>query len=341
MPDKDIFDKLAASSKGGGDIFDQLAAKSNPEQNVPDAAMQAHQQMITGGKNLMGASGYPELANAKPGGASLSKVGQPPQEASVEGTLGALPAVGGTVGGAFGGIPGAALGGGAGEAANQLIRRAAGDVPVTSTPGTDIAKQGAIMGAAEGVGKYAIAPLVKWMLASKTVGAKLLQQASAKAGNAPVQLSPETDAIVEKIVQEGKSGGTIPKVISDLLDRVGPSTRQAAEAVPGPLTYGEARLFQSNASQLSTAEQMTLKGRMKSLMPQFAKSFADDVQAAANQAGVGTEHATGMKEYATAAARDRALTRMGKVAVPIAKGALAGLGGGAAYEAYRTMKGRR
>lgn len=322
MPDKDIFDKLAAASKGGGDIFDQLAAKSNPEQNVPDAAMQAHQQMITGGKNLMGASGYPELANAKPGGASLSKVGQPPQEASVEGTLNTLPAVGGLVGGTLGGIPGATVGGGAGEAAQQLIRRAAGDVPISGTE--EIAKQAAIMGAAEGVGKYAVSPFLKWLTASKSVGAQALQAASAKAGSAPVELSPQTNELVDKLVENSKLGGKPIKVISDLLERVGPSTKQAAEAAPNPLTYNEARILQGNISSLSAEEQVGLKGIQKGLMRQLANSFSEDVQTAANRAGVGTEHAAGMKEYATAAARNRVLVKVGK-AIPYVGGAAYGL----------------
>src|ERR1700704_2673141 len=63
-----------------------------------DAANQAKQQSISQGKALMDAGGYPELANAKPTG-RVGHVAAP--EPDVEGTLGALPAVGGTVGGAL------------------------------------------------------------------------------------------------------------------------------------------------------------------------------------------------------------------------------------------------
>lgn len=76
------------------------------------------------------------------------------------GTLGGIVGgIGGTVagfgvGGAPGAIGGAALGGGAGEAAKQLINRARGMETPTSplAAATDIAKEGAIQGAAEGIG---------------------------------------------------------------------------------------------------------------------------------------------------------------------------------------------
>lgn len=169
-----------------------------------------------------------------------------------------------------------------------------------------------------------LSPLSRWLASSKSVGAKALQAASQKAGNAPVELSPRTNELVEEIVREGKSGGTVPKVITDLLDRVGPSTRQAAEAAPGPLTYNEARSFQSNASSLSASEQMALKGKMKSLIPQFAKSFGRDVQTAAEAAGAGPEHTIGMSEYAAASARNRTLAKAGK-AIPYVGGAAYGI----------------
>lgn len=180
---------------------------------------------------------------------------------------------------------------------------------------------------AEGI-TAAASPIIKWMGASKTLGAKLLQQASSKAGQAPVEMSAKTNEIVDEIVKQGKLGGTVPKVITDLLDRVGPSTRQAADAAPGPLTYDEARILQSNASSMSAQEQMTLKGRLKYLIPQFAKSFGEDVQTAADQAGVGVEHATGMKEFANASARDRTLKRVGAATAT----------GAGVYGAYRELQ---
>jgi polyhydroxyalkanoate synthesis regulator phasin len=185
---------------------------------------------------------------------------------------------------------------------------------------------------AEGI-TAAASPLVKWITSSKTAGAQLLQQAAQKAGNAPIELSPQTNEIVDEIVQQGKLGGTIPKVVTDLLDRVGPTARHAADANPGPLTYNEARILQSNAGQMSAAEAMALKGKLKYLVPQLAKSLSQDVQTGADAAGIGQLHAAGMKEYASASARNRVAAKVGKAAV---KAAPYLAGASAAYEFAKT-----
>jgi hypothetical protein len=173
----------------------------------------------------------------------------------------------------------------------------------------------ALTTAAQTTGTSAVlSPFIKWLGSSKTVGAKLLQRASQKAGNAPVELSPRTNELVDKLVESSKLGGKSVKVVSDLLERVGPSTKQAAEAAPGPLTYDEARILQGNMSALSAEEQMSLKGTQKGLMKQLAASFSKDVQIAADKAGVGKFHARGMKEFATASSRNRTMVKVGKAA---------------------------
>jgi polyhydroxyalkanoate synthesis regulator phasin len=308
------------------DLFQSKEQQSISQ--LPNAALQAKKQLLDAPEKT---AGFVLPPGAKPSGGSIGGGsrfgGGPMREPDSGATLNTLPAVGGTIGGAVGGIPGATLGGGAGEAMKQLIQRAAGD-PVTQKPATDITEQGAIMGTAQGVGQYAISPLVKWLTSSKSFGAKMLQAASSKAGNAPVELSAKTNEIVDQIVQQGKLGGKVPKVISDLLERVGPSTKQAADAVPGPLTYDEARILQSNASNMSANEQMDLKGALRHLMPKFAQSFSQDVQSAANAAGVGAEHGLGMKEYAQAASRNTVLKNIGKAAA----------GSTAAYGAWRELQ---
>jgi hypothetical protein len=273
-----------------------------------------------------------------PAGTRLNpKTGLPMREGDPTGvgTLNVFPALGGAVGGAFGGTAGAALGGMAGEGLKQVAMPLASQ-SASANPPAEMLKSGAIMGAAEGIGKYALSPLVKWMSSSKTLGAKLLQQASAKAGSAPVELSPKTNELVDDLVQQSKLGGKPIKVISDLLDRVGPSTRQPAYGSPNPLTYDEARILQSNISQLTPEEMTTLKGTQKGLLKQLAGSFSSDVQAAADKAGVGTEHAAGMREYALASSRNRVLAKVGKAGAAAA--GAAGIGA-AGYEGYRAVKG--
>lgn len=221
---------------------------------------------------------------------------------------------------------------------NRLIAKKLG----VGEKGQDIAEGvGKVAGGivAGSAGSMADAPLMKWLTSSKTLGAKLLQSASAKAGNAPVELSPRTNELVAKIVDESKLGGQPVKVITDLLDRLGPSTRLPAEAPPNPLTYNEARSLQSNASSLTPNENMSLKPKTKFLVSQFADSFGQDVQKAADQAGIGMEHGLGMKEFATASARNRALANAGQAAKPLVKAALGGgVGTLAGYGVYQAMK---
>jgi hypothetical protein len=352
MAGDDIFDKAAAAMKDApkGDVFDQAAAASKaPAFTPPDTLAQAHQQMqqaipidaAARAASYPGASDNPSAFTAR--GQNQARIGEnynAYQKASgnmagnVAGTMataGVLPAIkgAGLAANALR-LGGRALATGAGAGVGSLAGGATPQEAAVNAAGGVVAQP-----VAEGIGAVA-SPLMKWIGSSKTVGTQLLQQASEKAGSAPVALSPQTDEIVDKIVQQGKLGGTIPKVVTDLLDRVGPSVRHAADANPGPLTYNEARILQSNTSQMSAAEQMALKGQLKYLVPQLAKSLSDDVQAAANQAGIGELHAQGMKEYALASARNRVAEKIGKAGVKILPYAA---GAASAYELAKTAAG--
>jgi polyhydroxyalkanoate synthesis regulator phasin len=308
----------------------------SPEQQavsqLPNAAGQAKQQVISNIKPVI-----PGTATIDPtgGGMATAQAGQNPayndymhQSGVLAGTVAGPMAMGGlSQGPGIVKLLGRAAATGVGAGAGTL---AGGGTPKEAAVN---ATTGAVsQPIAEGISSGA-SSLVKWMTASKTTGARMLAQASAKAGNAPVELSHATNEIVDEIVKQGKLGGTIPKVVTDLLDRVGPSTRQAAEAAPNPLTYDEARILQSNTSQMSAAEQMALKGRLQYLIPQLARSLGEDVQAAASKAGIGTEHAIGMQEYAAASARNRMLAKVGKATAKVA-------GAGTAYELLRKAAGK-
>lgn len=203
------------------------------------------------------------------------------------------------------GIAGAALTGAAGAGmGTQVSQVLSGKNPLSSESLNETGQNTAI-GGATGAAAGSISPLAKWIGASKSTGATLLQKAADKAANQPVELSPETNKLMDQIMQQDKSGNTAPKVIKDLLTRVGPNPNAPAGAEPGPLTYPEARDFQSNASRLSAGESMNAKGSMKALMAQFSKSLSADVQASADTAGVGDIHRMGMQQYATAAGKDK------------------------------------
>lgn len=293
------------------------AAPLSPEQatiaSLPNAAQQAKDQ----------------TQNATPLGAAPASLGDniaaaqatgalPPSNPQLD-KLAPVVAGGGAAGlaeGALAKVGLAGAGGAVGDAAQQLT--STGKVnPIQS------AVAGAGMAAGEGVGQ-ALSPLGKYISASKSAGAQMLQAAADKAGSAPVNLSPESDAILDKIVKQSKLGGTVPKAISDLLDRAGQFSNPDT-----PLTYEDARTLQSNISSLSANEKMALKGELRYLLPQFAKSFSQDVSSAADAAGVGQLHRVGMMQYAQAAQKGKVLDTAKDIAT--SKGAAA-VGGGVGYE---------
>lgn len=185
-------------------------------------------------------------------------------------------------------------------------------------------------------GNFALSPLMQWITSSKTLGAQALKQASAKVGNAPVELSSQTNELVDEIVKNEKLGGKPVKAVTDLLRRLGPAPGQAAEAVPGPLTYDEARILQSNLG--TELREGALEGRAKAYATGLYKSLGRDVQATANAGGAGAEHTIGMQEYAAASSRNRALAKGAKAAV--GSGAAA-IGGKILYDFGKNMAGKR
>ena len=255
MPDQDIFDKLAAKSGGNsGDIFDRLAAKAqNPEQNVPDAAMQAHQQMISG-NNLM----PPSTQHFKdtdipvsPSRIPASMTGRPGEGITMGDVKSTLPVVGGTIGEMFGGVPGAALGGIAGEGVSQMYDPSA-------NPPKEMLKQGAIMGGAAGVGKYAIAPAIKY-------GGKLLKSLAGKAPEEIAELRsfiPREDAIQAKVLAGRNSArATASAAYPDIKTPVDVAPAQmVAKQVSGQMVANNAPTAVANMAEMPGAQQLKVIG---------------------------------------------------------------------------------
>jgi hypothetical protein len=142
---------------------------------------------------------------------ALRSGSQKPARTWTDTAVDALPAIGGTLGGIVGGIGGtafgagiggvpgamggAALGGGAGEAARQLVNRARGaEAPATPAAAAgDIALQGGINGALEGVGQ-AVGPML-------TKGAQAVYRGYLKPSLAAKNL-PKADQIVRTAIDE-------------------------------------------------------------------------------------------------------------------------------------------
>ena len=172
--------------------------------------------------------------------------------------------------------------------------------------------------------------------AMRDAAGQLFQSVKAKAGNFPVDVeAPGQLALNMKTLYERGAGYTPPSVVNRFLQRV---TKPDAP----PMTYEEARDFYSNASRLSADEALKLTPKAKMVLGQFTQALGQSIQNAANQAGVGMEHAQAMRDYAMAmqyADKVQAMKDVStKVGVKAALGAAGGAGAAAAYEGYKALK---
>lgn len=150
----------------------------------------------------------------------------------------ALPMVGGAaggmlgaVGGPAGSVGGAALGAAGGESARQLINRATGN-PAPATPlaaAGEIAKQGAISGAAEGAG-------VAIGAGAKAAGPWLMQKALKPAGALLKEYKTTAPELVKTLLDEGVSitQSGLDK-LQKLFDATNDEIRAAVAAAPGTI----------------------------------------------------------------------------------------------------------
>lgn len=161
---------------------------------------------------------------------------------------------------------------------------------------------------------------------TKAKAGKLFSEAMDKAANAPVNLSPETVDPLQRTQQLAMAGGKPFGTADKLFQRI---------QTINPLSYQEARDFSQNMS-LSPEEKMGLKGSMRYQVPRLSRAFNNDVQTAADNAGVGDVHRQAMQTYRRASQISDVGDRVKKYGGRAALGA-AGLGG--AYKAYNIFGG--
>ena len=68
-----------------------------------------------------------------------------------------------------------------------------------------------------------------------------------------------------------------------------------------PMTFPEARDYQSGMANPSVMDRLTTSGKMRGAVKQLNKSFFNDIQDAANTQGLGDQYSQGMSEYKNAA----------------------------------------
>lgn len=198
------------------------------------------------------------------------------------------------------------------------------------------------------VGGGVASKIAKSLPSAKAAGASL-QDIRATAGHVPIEMSGPGDTALQ-IYYEAKHGAFLPKPVNDLLKRMGldpdelkpnnrpisydaATNRGALDPNTPPLTYAEAKSFQSNISSLTTADKLTTNANIKRLVTQLNGRLKDSLEGAAETYGKGQQFTDAMKEY------HEAMTLKGfseKAIEYTFKAALAGLGLGA-VEKVRKM----
>ena len=106
----------------------------------------------------------------------------------------------------------------------------------------------------------------------------------------PVPLASSLKPL-QRATELGVRGSTLPGPVDALLKR-----SQMTE----PMTFPEARDYQSSLSDLSASDKLAMNKRMKGAVAQLNKSLYDDIHSSADAAGRGEDYAQAMKDYSRA-----------------------------------------
>jgi hypothetical protein len=162
----------------------------------------------------------------------------------------------------------------------------------------------AIKGAGEIAGK---------VLPSASRAGAALQDVRASAGHIPIDMSAPGDTALQ-IYYEAKHGAYLPKPVNDLLKRMGlnademapnnraitydtATNRGALDPNTPPLTYAEAKSFQSNISKLTAADKMSTNPNIKRLVVELNGKLKDSLENSAEVVGKGDQFTDAMNEY--------------------------------------------
>lgn len=157
--------------------------------------------------------------------------------------------------------------------------------------------------------------------------AAVLQRIRGSAANVPVDTTPIQSAANE-ILTQSERGASMPSPVSKLLDRL-------SNPGKGPFNYPEAKDFQSNISNLSANEKMSLNSNQLRQVGDLNQALKSSLTKAAGTVGEGDNFVKAMSEY------HRAMKLRGYSDAVIArgwKGAVAGLAGtGVAYGTAKVL----
>lgn len=175
----------------------------------------------------------------------------------------------------------------------------------------------AMLGATVGVPKTINA------LPSASRAAASLQDIKASAGSVPIDMTAPGNTALD-IYTQSQRGATLPSTIRKFINR-------AVDPNQGPMTYAEAKDFQSNVSNLSADEMGKLNPNMKRLVGQLNSDLKGSLQDAADTQGKGQQFTQAMQEYRNALR----LKGLSSKAIDLAvKAAIAGGVGALGVKAY-------
>lgn len=145
--------------------------------------------------------------------------------------------------------------------------------------------------AAIAAGTYGASRALNALPSASRAGAAF-QDVKGAVGNVPIKMSKVGNTALE-IYTQADRGASLPMAVRKLLNR---TTKPDSP----PLTYEEAKDFQSNISALSADEKMAMKPNTQRLVGQLNADLKDSLIDAADHAGKGQKLADAFTEYSNA-----------------------------------------
>lgn len=154
-----------------------------------------------------------------------------------------------------------------------------------------------VLAAAAAPATLAVAPLAAEgivrgtgaLLPSTVRAGQALSQVKSVAGDVPIDMGKVGDSALDLYTQSQR-GATLPKVVRDFVNR---ATKPGSD----PITYAEAKDFQSNVSRISANERMNLNPNTQRLLGQLNSDLKDSLASAADTVGKGQQFKQAMQEY--------------------------------------------
>jgi hypothetical protein len=134
-----------------------------------------------------------------------------------------------------------------------------------------------------------VAKTVSGIIPSAADAGAALEDVKSAAGSIPIDTSKVGNTALD-IYTQSQRGANLPSSVGKLV-------RRLASPDSPPMTYEEAKDFQSNISRLSADENMKMNPNTRRLVGQLNQDLKGSLQDAADTVGKGQKFADAMKEY--------------------------------------------